>query len=55
MVVKMTLSVNMKNQAADPQIGFFTKSISKPCGRATAMPITWELNYDSDCCYNFED
>ena len=34
-----------KNNEADPEIGFLTKSISKPYGRATAMPTAWELNY----------
>ena len=33
----------MKNHAADPEIGFFTKSISEPYGRAAAMPTAWEL------------
>ena len=28
----------MKNHAADPEIGFLTKSISKPYVRAMAMP-----------------
>ena len=32
-----------KNHAADPEIGFLTKSISKPYGRATAIPPAWEL------------
>ena len=27
-----------KNHAADPEKGFFRKSIKKPYGRATAMP-----------------
>ena len=43
MGVKMNLKIITKNHAADPAIGFLTKSISKPCGRATAMPIAWEL------------
>ena len=29
---------NNKNHAADPEIGFLTKSIWKPFGCATAMP-----------------
>ena len=32
------------NHEADPEIGFLTKSISKPYGRATAMQPAWELN-----------
>ena len=39
----MNLRVITKNHAADPEIGFLTKSISKPNGRATAMPTAWEL------------
>ena len=34
---------NNKDHEADPEIGFHTKSISKPFGRATAMPTAWEL------------
>ena len=33
----------MKNHAADPEIGFLTKSISKPYVRAMAMPTAWDL------------
>ena len=33
----------MKNHAAIPEIGFLKKLISKPDGRATAMPPAWEL------------
>ena len=33
----------MKNHAADPEIGFLTKSISTLYGRATAMPPAREL------------
>ena len=43
MGVKMNLRITMKNHAADPEIGFLTKSISKPYGRATAMPPAWGL------------
>ena len=32
-----------KNRAADPEIGFLTKSISKLHGCATAMPTALEL------------
>ena len=45
MGVKMKLSIITKNHATDPEIGFLTKSILKPYGRATAMPPAWELNY----------
>ena len=34
----------MKNHAADPEIGFLTKLISKPNGCTTAMPTAWVLN-----------
>ena len=43
MVLKMNLTIITKNYAADPEIGFLKKSISKPNGRATAMPTAWEL------------
>ena len=43
MGVKMNLRIITKNHPADPEIGFLTKSISKPNGRATAMPTAWEL------------
>ena len=43
--VKINLRILTKNDAADLEIGFLTKSISKPCGRATAMPPAWELNW----------
>ena len=39
----MNLRIITKNHAADPEIGFLTKSIPKPYGRATAMPTAWEL------------
>ena len=32
-----------KNHAADPEIRFLTKSISKPNGYGTAIPTAWEL------------
>ena len=47
MAVKMNLRIITKNHAADPEIGFLTKSISKPNGRATAMPTAWELISDN--------
>ena len=43
MAVKTNLRVIIKNRAADPKIGFLTKSIFKPYGRAVAMPTAWEL------------
>ena len=43
MAVKMNLRIMTKNHAADPEIGFLTKSISKPNGCATAMPTACEL------------
>ena len=46
MGVKMNLRIITKNHAADPKIGFLIKSISKPNGRATAMPTAWELILD---------
>ena len=44
MGVKMNLRIITKNHAVDPEKGFLTKSISKPYGRATAMPPAWKLN-----------
>ena len=43
MNVKMKLRIITKNHAADPEIEFVRKSISKPYGRATAIPTAWEL------------
>ena len=43
MGVNMNLRIIKKNHAAE--IGFLTKSISKPKGRATAMPTAWDLNH----------
>ena len=43
MGVQMNLRIITKNIAADPEIGFLTKSISKTYGRATAIPPAWEL------------
>ena len=40
----MNSRIITKNLAADPEIEFLTKSLSKPYGRATAMPPAWELN-----------
>ena len=39
----MNLRIITKHHAADPEIGFLTKSILKPYGRAAAMPTAWEL------------
>ena len=44
MAVKMNLRIITKNHAADPEIGFLAKSLSKSNGYATAMPTAWELN-----------
>ena len=42
MGIKMNLRIITKNHAADQEIGLLKKSISKPYGRATAMPPAWE-------------
>ena len=47
MGVKMNLRIITKNHAADSEIGFLTKSISKPYGRATAIPPAWELKSEN--------
>ena len=39
----MNFRIKKKNQAADPEIGFLTKSISKPYGHAMAKPTAWDL------------
>ena len=51
MGVKMNLRIITKNHQADPEIGFLTKLISKPYGRATAMPPAWELR--GELLYSF--
>ena len=43
MGVKINSRIITKNHAADPEIGFLTKSILKPYGLATAMPTAWKL------------
>ena len=43
MGVKMNIRIITKNNAANPEIGFFTKLILKPYDRAAAMPTAWEL------------
>ena len=48
MAVKMNLRIITKRFAADPEIGFLTKSISKANGYGTAMPPAWELNEASN-------
>ena len=35
----------LENHAADQEIGFLTKSISKPFSHATTMPPAWELSF----------
>ena len=40
----MNFRIITKNYAAEPEIGFLEKSISKPNGRAKAMPTAWELS-----------
>ena len=41
MSVKMNLRITMKNDAADPEIRFLTKSISKPNG--SVIPTALEF------------
>ena len=43
MGVKMNFRVITKSDAVDSEIGFLTKSISKPYGCATAMSPAWEF------------
>ena len=43
MALSMNLRIITKSHAADTEIGFLAKSISKPNGYATAMSIAWEL------------
>ena len=43
MGVKINFRIITKNNEADREIRFFTKSISKPYSRATVMPPAWEL------------
>ena len=42
----MNLRIITQNHAADPEIGFRTKTISKPYDRATTMPTAWMLRID---------
>ena len=41
----MNLRIITKNLTAYPEKGFLTKAISKPYGRATAVPQAWELKF----------
>ena len=43
MAVKMNSATITNNYAADAEIGFLAKSISKSNDRATVMPAAWEL------------
>ena len=52
MGVKINLRIITKNHAAEPEIGFLIKSISKPYGRATAMPAAWEVIFIRDYVAN---
>ena len=45
MGVKRNLRIMSKNNAADPEIGFLTESISKSYGRLP-MPQAWVLTSD---------
>ena len=53
--VKMILRITTKNHAADPEIEFLTKSISKLYGRVTAMPPVMELKFNFVIFPNFFD
>ena len=44
MSIKLNFRLIMKNPAVDSEIGFLTKSLLKPYGRAGVMPKVWELN-----------
>ena len=41
----MKFKIITKIHEADPEIGFVSKSILKPFGRAKAKPPAWELTY----------
>ena len=47
----MNFRIIKKNHAADPEIGFLAKSISKSNGCATAMPTAWKLKIDFQIFY----
>ena len=53
--VDMNLRIITKNHEADPEIVFLTKSISKPYGRATALPPAWELSDNIEILLLFLD
>ena len=42
---KMNLRIITKTDAADPEIGFLTKSTLKPYDRAAAVATAWELSH----------
>ena len=42
MGIEINLRIIKKNNGADTEIGFPTKSILKPFGRTAAMPTAWE-------------
>ena len=46
MSVSRNLRITTKNHTADPEIGFITKSISKPYDRGTAVPTAWGLIFE---------
>ena len=48
MGVKRNLTMISKNHAADSEIGFLIKFISKPYGRATALQLALELKFESN-------
>ena len=41
----MNLRIITKNDAADPEIGFLTKSILKQYERTAAVATAWELSH----------
>ena len=60
----MNLRIITKNHAADPEIEFPTKSISKPYDGGTVKPPAWELTSFyyilkltgcKDCYNNYDD
>ena len=52
MGVKMNLKIITKNHPAYTDVGFLTKSISKPYDRATAMPPACELKIIAESFLN---
>ena len=55
MSVEINLRIITKNLRADPELGFLTKSISNPYGRAAAVPAVWELTSVFRELINYED